>query len=210
LGVNVTLDIGVVWAAIITSCVSILLGGGSIICYLVKDHRDKQFEKQREKYRGKLENINYVNKIRYDIELGIIKDLTEKAFNLKILCGMLFPSGLIYVPQDKTEHQKLKVQQYNEAMEAYNLFIRALGKSAAFINDDIFEMYEKFRIECGKQIRFSQVELYNNNAWNLSGFVDEKTKGVYDRNEKMIELNNDVNKKIKEYLKTLRVEDWEK
>jgi hypothetical protein len=200
-----TLDIGVVWAAIITSCVSILPGGGSIICYLVKDHRDKQFEKQREKYRGKLENINYVNKIQYDIEIEIIKDLTEKAFNLGILCGALFPSGIIYLPQDKTEYQKLKMQQYEDATKAYNLFILALGKSAAFINDNILEMYETFRIECGKQIRFSQIDIVNNGTWNLS---DEKTKGVYDRNERIIELNNNVTQKIKDYLKTLRVEDW--
>ncbi len=206
--------------------VAITKWGGNILAEkMLKKQQlkyDKQFEevktkyqKEIEKYKNELDidleknrSINtgmiYVTEKQFDIEIMLLQELTEKAFELEMQAKMLFP---MYddVPKDLKLQGELKNKRFTDYVNACNNFISILGKSRAFINNDIYNRYIEFYQICNKQCFFYKYVLFNGATLNH----DEENQ-CYKRSEEIVSINLKACDLVKKYLNKLKIINGEK
>lgn len=168
------------------------------------------YQKEVEKYKNELqiicENVKcdnakviYVTEKQFDIEIDLIKELTEKALVFELRAKILF-AMYDKVPRDEVKRQELEKQRYQEFVEANNDFVNILGKSRAFIDSDIYESYGRL-YSLGQKQNFWYME----KVFNKAIIENKDLDACYKRSLEIEEANEKTNLLIKAYLAKLKI-----
>lgn len=174
--------------SVISGSISLLVSGA--VSYV--------FKKKNDKYSAELDTENYITKTQFDYEFRMYQDLSLAAFECVSRVVLLFPV-VDYIPEDENELQELRNERYKFATEKTNNFTTQLYKSRGFMDEVLFESYNKFLKMCNAQIahfrwRYSKHYIYS--AEDLIYY--EKTEEIQNQYEVCsVELRN--------YLKKIRV-----
>ena len=170
----------------------------------------QSYQKEVEKYKNELqiicENVKcdnakniYVTEKQFDIEIDLIKELTEKALVFELRAKVLF-AQYDQVPKDEIKRKELESQRYQEYVDAHNDFVNILGKSRAFIDSDIYESYGKLYNLCQKQNFWYMAKVFNNAV-----IGNKDLSECYNRSIEIEAANEKTNLLIKSYLAKLKI-----
>lgn len=179
-------------------------GAGVIIGAVVKfasniiaEKLSKKYEiemnKTLESYKANLDKKIYINKIRFDTEFKIYRELTESVLTMIEATYWLFPNGLDELPKDEDKRKNIYLERYNSARLAINDAQKAIHANAAFIPE---EFYNKFKEICGlcviqfgmytwcgdlrsqNRIISPEFNKYINQCYDRTGTIDNKQKDL--------------------------------
>jgi len=204
------------WQTVIGILGSVGVGGAIVAAlssWLGKVWAERLMAKESAKYREELERLskqlehkNYVSKVRFDAEFAIYRDLSAAFLEVVQAQNVLFPNSLVdRVPKDKQEQKAFYMKRANKCGEAYNNAVKQLYCSAPFIDEHIFEQFDKIRNGVWEQLSKYPIFFTSDDAsQNRKDFNDE-FKECYQRTQ---DINGDMDKLISDlraYLKKLDV-----
>ena len=152
----------------------------------------------------------HVTKLQYDKEFSIYLEIWEKLSNCVISTNNLFP---LYenIPSDEKELEKFHKEKFKNFADAYNEFSNTIIKYSPFYEEEFYKLFVNLRNICSAQ--GSMFNTYNFEVkYNLTyasardtKMSSEERNNAYNKNPKRIsELQNELQKEIREHLKTLR------
>ncbi len=176
----------------------------------VKDQKNKQTEldKELELFRNKIQNKNYVSKIRLDAEFQLYRELSVACYDmfLKVRNLSLFDRT---TPKTKDERQDYKTHVYNPAYSKYIAFDKLLTANSAFIPIHLYEEYEKFLLLNKRNLDI--YTLKEKPRFLVEWKNDDETKYekhfIYVTNDDLDEGYNNLVNIIRNYLSNLEVLD---
>ena len=208
---------------IVATAIASVGGAGAIIwalsSFFGKMWANKLLEKQKAEYQKDIEQyksalsrelenvkatnekITYISKVKYDIEISAIKDLTSKSHNVLIMCYSIIPFDkptLSNVNEIKIRNQK----HYTTFMNNLNLFMSSYGASLAFITEEISELYNNFLVLCREQFDL-YTQIYNPQFGIPPKYIDL----LYDKDESIEKAFFSAINAIKTYLNKIKVAD---
>ncbi len=130
--------------------------------------------------------------------------LAEKYYKLVSAASILIPSGYVNVPADKEERDKLEKKHYDNLVEAMKEAQDLIYKYGPFIQEEVFDGYQEILKLCqGHKFVYE-------NRWNIYDLRSKEEKESfsmddYKRTDKILELYDKVNKKLREYLQSLEI-----
>lgn len=177
---------------IIVAAIFALGGGGAIVARIVKYCADRiterlsakyelKLNKELENFKSRLENKNYVSRVRFDAEFEIFRKLTSCFYEL-VKCTDAFVN-LPQLPDDKMQ-ESIKQQAWYNCKSAIEKAQDLFFANNTFIPEDIDKQLENLFILCRNQfVPISQ---------------GEEQKSVY-------EEWTAIRSNIRKYLKSLEV-----
>ena len=165
-----------------------------------------KFREELERLTKQLERKNYVSKVRFDAEFAIYRDLSAAFLEVVHAQNVLFPISLIdYVPKDKQEQKAFYTQRADKCGEAYNNALKQLYRNAPFIDEHIFDQFDKISRSVWAQLTsypmFFISDEASQNRKDLKDDFKECTQRTQDINDDMDKLISD----LRAYLKKLDV-----
>lgn len=168
------------------------------------DFFKKEIDKELETHKSALGNKNYITQKKFDVEFNMYQALAEKYYKLVSAASILIPSGYVNVPADKAERDKLDKKHYDNLVEAMKEAQDLIYKYGPFIQEKVFDGYQEILKLCqGHKFVYE-------NRWNINDRRSKEEKesfGMddYKRTDKILELYDNVNKKLREYLQSLEI-----
>ncbi len=156
-----------------------------------------ELAKEIETYKQKNEELTYISKVQFDIEIELLKELSVSFFELHVAAQNLFIEWC-ELPTDEVKLREYNLAKYDVVKTKYNTYIEQLGKAAAFIDSDIHDKY--FDIKSVYQQYIADFMTYR-----MSNVKFNNDKSLVDPLSEMTAAFKEVNKMVKEYLKTLKV-----
>ena len=206
--------IGGVGGAIVIIIATVKWFGGQIAERLQKNSDEKlqeklesfkkEIDKELETHKSTLGNKNYITQKKFDAEFGMYQALAEKYYKLVSAASILIPSGYVNVPADKEERDKLEKKHYDNLVEAMKEAQDLIYKYGPFIQEEVFDGYQEILKLCqGHKFVYE-------NRWNIYDLRSKEEKESfsmddYKRTDKILELYDKVNKKLREYLQSLEI-----
>lgn len=136
--------------SVILPLLSSMMGTGVIVKIFVARLKFR-YSKDIESLKNKLENHTYTSKVKFDIEINIYRDLSEKLCAVESSCMKLFPSstnrnccGDDFQKRHRSENKKL----YTDAITKLKNLKIFLDSSASFIPENIFSKFIAFYDIC--------------------------------------------------------------
>ena len=172
----------------------------------LKSHHQKEIEQYKSELSIVCEAVKkrntesiYVTEKQFDREIALIQELTEKAFVVETRAKMLFPT-FEYVPNNEQKRRELEEEKCDKLVVARFEFINILGKSRAFIDEQIYLKYFEMDSMIATQLHYFIQKTYNGMVLD-----DKFNADCYKRNSDIGNLNTEINQMIKSYLQKLKV-----
>ena len=159
-----------------------------------------EFSQKLEALKSDLEKRNYISRVRFDLEIEIYRELSEKFMHMMFSVSKLFPNPFeTDSNRNKTDEELSRA--YSEANESFLAARKFLLRNAAFIPEQIFVM-------CEKLFEPSQVQLldfrllYLDKLWKdkQADFLKTETDAFY-RTEKVASSFNTFFNTLRRHLK---------
>ncbi len=164
----------------------------------------KEISKELETHKSALGNKNYITQKKFDAEFGMYQALADKYYKLVSAASILIPSGYVNVPADKEERDKLDKKHYDNLVGAMKEAQDLTYKYGPFIQEEVFDGYQEILKLCqGHKFVYE-------NRWNIYDLRSKEAKESfsmddYKRTDKILELYDKVNRKLREYLQSLEI-----
>lgn len=185
------------WQTLLVACIPAIIG--AIITIIVSSmqlNRSKTEIEEKYSFDKKL----HISNNRFDMELSIHKEISEKLVSLIANINNLFPTGLYFEPPDKEQKAAYYNELYKVNETSYNETSKAINSYAIFIPKEIYEKYHIIRKECYDQIRsFHYVRIVN---FEKSGY-DKIYNECLKRTEKINNLYGEIIEDLRNYIKSL-------
>lgn len=165
-----------------------------------------EFSKQLESIKAKNEKMNYITKTQFDAEFKMYQELSEPIFEMFSDVIKLFPVGIDFVPEDPKERKDFYENRYNNAMHNLLIFQKKLYAYAPFIPQKIYDMYNDFRTEAGKQVNWYPDFVLHPDSSILKDLRSESLE-CWERTEKLIDKYDEIIQKLRKYLQSLKVHE---
>lgn len=171
----------------------------------------KQNQKEIEEYKLKLaeqleilkaknDKLNYMTKTQFDAEFKMYKELSKSTYKVKILFVDYLKRIL-----DKSFDVNFVESYKNVAIEIMD-FQEILASYAPFINKNLNEHFENFRMYVDKKIKFIQIESekYIKNEITEKEFMKSVCSVQFDKIE---QLHENIVNNLRTYLQSLKVQE---
>lgn len=165
-----------------------------------------EFNKQLENIKAKNEKMNYITKTQFDAEFKMYQELSEPIFEMFSDVIKLFPVGIDFVPEDPKERKDFYEKRYNKAMHNLLIFQKKLYAYAPFIPQKIYDMYNDFRTEAGKQVNWYPNFVLHPDSSLIKDLRSESLE-CWERTEKLIDKYDKIIQKLRDYLQSLKVQE---
>ena len=188
--------------ATVTGVFAIIISILDAVWLFIQRRKQLKYDKQLEKYKHIADKKNYVSKVRFDVEFGIYRELSQ-AFS-KAIEGVhgIIPYGVAYYPNDEEESDSYKKHLFAEFAKASYSAQSTLFANAPFISKEI---YDKFN-EILDLIR-TQSEVYNEANFNttVSNAEGQITEEDSNRTALIDEKFDALMNEIRDYLSNLEI-----
>lgn len=155
----------------------------------------------------KSENKLYISKTRYDLEISIYRELSDKFLEMIYKVAILFPRGIYQEDANIEEEMKNRKTNYSNAVRAFMDADRSLRKHAPFIPEMFYEEFDKILKLCQLQISwYPDFRLQKYNYEIIKELIKDE-RDCWKRTETIMTESNNLTKKLREYLKSLEVLD---
>jgi len=181
--------------------ISILMAGiWSVIFYFWQKSIDNKYQKQLENLKAKNDKINYISKTQFDAEFVMYKELSKATYKVKILFVDYLKRIL-----DKSFDANFVESYKNVAIEITD-FQEILASYSPFINKNLNEHFENFRMYVNKKIKFIQIESEKEIKKEIT--ENEFIKSVCSvKFEKIEQLHENIVNNLRAYLQSLKVQE---
>ena len=131
------------------------------------------------------------------------QELSEVKFNAVLKSSLLFPCGIDRLPCDAKEEKAEYPKRYKEAVSALTDFQNLLFKYAPFIEENLYKDFDEIRILIQHNVNcFFDAKISDDKP------MPEKTKtDCYLRTETIIDKQHNLIKKLRNHLKSLKVQE---
>lgn len=172
----------------------------------IKEGQKAEFQKQIESLKAKNDKCNYISKTQFDAEFKMYQKLSEVGFNMLLDNSLLFPMGIDYLPKDETEQQKIFETRFETANKSMVIYQNMLFKYAPFLSENIYNLFDELK-EFGRlQLIFYPDFKIRKDLQNSSASKDE-LNNCMKRTPKMFDKHNEIIRVLREYLKSLKVQE---
>lgn len=157
-------------------------------------------KKQIENLKAKNEKLNYITKTQFDAEFKMYKELSKSTYKVKILFVDYLKRIL-----DKSFDANFVESYKNVAIEVMD-FQEILASYAPFINKNLNEHFENFRMYVDTKIKFIQIESekYIKNEITEKEFMKSVCSVQF---EKIEQLHENIVNNLRTYLQSLKVQE---
>lgn len=178
----------------------VICGLWSIWFNRIKEGQKAEFQKQIEDLKAKNEKISYISKTQFDAEFKMYKELSKSTYKVKILFVDCLKRIL-----DKSFDANFVESSKNVSIEIMN-FQEILASYAPFINKNLNEHFENFRMYVDKKIKFIQIESekYIKNEITEKEFIKSVCSVKF---EKIEQLHENIVNNLRTYLQSLKVQE---
>lgn len=159
-----------------------------------------EFSKELEYLKAKNDKLNYITKTQFDAEFKMYKELSKSTYKVKILFVDYLKRIL-----DKSFDANFVESYKNVSIEIMN-FQEILASYAPFINKNLNEHFENFRMYVDKKIKFIQIESekYIKNEITEKEFIKSVCSVKF---EKIEQLHENIVNNLRTYLQSLKVQE---
>lgn len=220
----------IIWTGIISvgGLSAIIIGLASWIGEIWANNLAEKYkakiEKEIENYKSeinmklnKLDKIEekalYISKVNFDNEYKIYMEIWPKLIECVNKTLMLYPQGIENVPIDKEELEKYKEDKYKQFADYYNDYASCINKYAPFYQENFFNDLNEIKKSCffiGDQYKMYEFDVkYNQSFVGSRDLVmnTKERKEIYQNEDKIINLKEELLIKIRTYLNGLKLND---
>lgn len=182
------------WSSLLPIIIAIIGGIAGIVSLILQFRQNKKLEN----YRSRLDSKNYINKVQFDVEFDVLKQLNSVFFDmLRHINELAPPSGTTRdLPMEKDKLEKYFDDVHKEAVTSIEAARNVLYKNESFIEEDIFKNYNEIFSLCIRQ------EKAYARKWNFT-YADEKYR-VYPIFEVEQERASEIHAKHMQLIKNIR------
>lgn len=200
---QITLSVSEVfgWPIGVSALVAVCVGAlWSIYFNRIKEGQKAEFQKQIENLKAKNDKLNYITKTQFDAEFKMYQELSKSTYKVKILFVDYLKRIL-----DKSFDANFVESYKNVAIEIMD-FQEILASYAPFINKNLNEPFENFRMYVDKKIKFIQIESekYIKNEITEKNFMKSVCSVKF---EKIEQLHENIVNDLRTYLQSLKVQE---
>ena len=200
---QITLSVSEVfgWSMGVSAIVAVCVGAlWSIYFNRIKEGQKAEFQKQIENLKAKNDKLNYITKTQFDAEFKMYKELSKSTYKVKILFVDYLKRIL-----DKSFDANFVESYKNVAIEVMD-FQAILASYAPFINKNLNEHFENFRMYVDTKIKFIQIESekYIKNEITEKEFMKSVCSVQF---EKIEQLHENIVNNLRTYLQSLKVQE---
>lgn len=168
---------------------------------------NKQIKQAKEEInlKYKSENKLYISKTRFDLEISVYKELSEKFLEMVNKVVVLFPKGLYHeshiFEERMQKREKDRISAVHSLIEAHN----SLMKLSPFIPENFCLEYESLLDLCVKQINLFPEFRLNNQP--IEKELLEEERNCWKRTDTIIEQSKELTKKLRNRIETIDVSE---
>lgn len=166
------------------------------------------YDKKLENYKSRLDNKNYVSKVRFDAEFLLYRELTVACRNMVNDVYFVYPT-YANEPADKELQEKYKQEIYEKAQKAYGEFNKLITSNAPFIPKEFYDRFISIMKLCKENL---DVYAYRWNrgflgVWEGSQDKREAESEAYKRTGEINKIFEALIDDIRAYLNNLDVNE---
>ena len=192
------------WQSLLIACIPAII---ALIASIIVSNKEIKKIKEESKLRYQSEKKLYISKTRFDLEISIYKELSEKFLEMIYKVAMLFPRGIYQESANFEEKIENRKANHSRAIETFLDAHQALMKYAPFIPEMFYEEFNKILELCKIQINLYPEFMLQKQDGDYGKELLKEERDCWKRTETIMTQSDDLTKKLREYLNSLDVKE---
>ena len=192
------------WQSLLIACIPAII---ALIASIIVSNKEIKKIKEESKLRYQSEKKLYISKTRFDLEISIYKELSEKFLEMIYKVAMLFPRGIYQESANFEEKIENRKANHSRAIKTFLDAHQALMKYAPFIPEMFYEEFNKILELCKIQINLYPEFMLQKQDRDYGKELLKEERDCWKRTETIMTQSDDLTKKLREYLNSLDVKE---
>lgn len=192
------------WQSLLIACIPAII---ALIASIIVSNKEIKKIKEESKLRYQSENKLYISKTRFDLEISIYKELSEKFLEMIYKVAMLFPRGIYQESANFEEKIENRKANHSRAIKTFLDAHQALMKYAPFMPEMSYEEFNKILELCKIQINLYPEFMLQKQDGDYGKELLKEERDCWKRTETIMTQSDDLTKKLREYLNSLDVKE---